>query len=363
MRTFKGYQDALVKAVLGLIILSNSQITAAQAQFKSYSTSTNTGKSATGSSYQQGASYQQRQGGGGFSSYQNSGAARGSGTGGFGSYQRPSGSASGNFGSQGVNPNFSGTRVNPQGFGHGQAKGAGHAVSPGGVYPEFKSSHGVIRWLSGQMPLHVWVSNGLAIDAIMDPTLGAPVANVDNVGGWPDLVAQLVSNPAQLRKLPVAKGYDPAHKDAVIKGIGSWKRFASEGLFNFDFVEDPAKADIHVFFVNHFVNKLAMGLFAGDIRGYTSKRSFPYQAVIAKKKIPFRPVVIVLRCADKSGNPMVLPKMQAAAAHEMGHALGIEGHSPNSGDLMSIYYGNGSISAGDAATIRYLYSLTPDLVP
>jgi predicted Zn-dependent protease len=55
--------------------------------------------------------------------------------------------------------------------------------------------------------------------------------------------------------------------------------------------------------------------------------------------------------------------MRASAAHEFGHALGIEGHSTNPNDLMSIYYGHGVVSANDAATIRYLYHLTPDLIP
>lgn len=379
MKTAKSYQDCLFSRILGLIILSSLayptvQAGAVWAQFKSYSTSTSTGKSASsysttsntgsgsGSSRSSFGSYQKPGGGGnvsGFGSYQKPGQ---SASGGFGTYQRPSGGSTG-FGNQGVNPNFGGTRVNPQGFGHGQAKGAGHAVSPGGVYSEFKSPHGVIRWLSGQMPLKVWVSNGLALDYIMDPKLGAPVANVDNLAAWPDLVANLIADPRKLHKLPAAKGYDPAHRAAALQGINSWKRFESEGLFSYQITNEPQEADIHVFFVNHFVNNLAMALFANDIRGYTAKRSFPYQAVVAKKKIPFKPVVIVLRCTDKAGNPIAIPKMQAAAAHEMGHALGIEGHSPNSGDLMSIYYGNGTVSAGDAATIRYLYGLTPDLVP
>ncbi len=374
MKAGKGYQDGLFSRFLGLIILTSLayptvQAGAVWAQFKSYQTGTSSGHSNVSSSSHSNAGSSGRSSFGsyqrpgssasGFGSYQKP-ASQNSAAGGFGSYQRPSG---GGFGNTGVNPNFGATNVNPQGFGHGQAKGAGRATAPGGVYPEFKSSHGTIRWLSGQMPLKVWVSNGLAIDAVMDPKLGAPVANVDNVGGWPDLVAQLISDPRQLHKLPVAKGYDPAHRTAVLNGIASWKRFESEGLFSYQLTEEPQEADIHVFFVNHFVNNLAMALFANDIRGYTSKRSFPYQAVVAHKKIPFKPVVIVLRCTDKAGNPMVLPKMQAAAAHEMGHALGIEGHSPNSGDLMSIYYGNGTISSSDAATIRYLYSQTPDLVP
>jgi hypothetical protein len=31
--------------------------------------------------------------------------------------------------------------------------------------------------------------------------------------------------------------------------------------------------------------------------------------------------------------------------------------------LMSVYYGHGAISTNDAATIRYLYHLQPDLIP
>ena len=109
-------------------------------------------------------------------------------------------------------------------------------------------------------------------------------------------------------------------------------------------------------------------LFQNDIRGYTAKRSFPYAAVQAaiqagKPVDFFRPVLCLLRTTDSANNPMSLDRMRASAAHEFGHALGIEGHSTNPGDLMSIYYGHGVVSANDAATIRYLYHLRPDLIP
>lgn len=231
------------------------------------------------------------------------------------------------------------------------------------VYPEFKSSYGTIRWLNEQMPLKVYVSHGLSLEGFIDEELGAPVVNVDNLNKWPDLLADVATSPEAMQGLPQAPGFTEAHYQAVIQGISMWKPFEKEGLFSYVLVTDPAEADIHVFFVHHFVNKMGLALFSGDIRGYTAKRSFPYKAIIAGGKAEFKPVLIMLRTTEANGTSLPFQKMRAAAAHEMGHALGIEGHSTNPIDIMSIYYGNGIISANDAATIRYLYHLVPDLIP
>ncbi|HEY9679264.1 MAG TPA: matrixin family metalloprotease [Drouetiella sp.] len=239
------------------------------------------------------------------------------------------------------------------------ARGGGGAV----VYPEFRSSYGAIRWIADQMPVKVYIAPGLTLDNIMDPSLGAPMTNVDGRDRWPDLVADVVSNPQTMQSLPVAQGYVPEHYQAALQGINSWKAFEKEGLFRIQMVEDPSEADIHVFWTNHFVNKLGLGLFANDIRGYTAKRSFPYKAIMSGKQAQFKPVVTLLRTTESNGTSMPLGKMKASAAHEFGHALGIEGHSPYATDLMSVYYGRGAISGNDAATIRYLYHLTPDLIP
>jgi hypothetical protein len=240
------------------------------------------------------------------------------------------------------------------------------AAAAGNPYPEFKAGANIIHWLPEQMPLKIYIAPGLSLDSIIDPQLGAPYSNVDNRDHWPDLVASVVQNPDQLRSLQVAQGYSDQHYAAARQGIESWKNYGN-GQFSFEFVQDPEDADIYVFWTNHFVNKLGLGLFANDIRGYTAKRSFPLRAIQSAEQTgaapPLKPVVTFLRTTDGGGNPMPLGKMKASAAHEFGHALGIEGHSQNPSDLMSVYYGNGTISPNDAATIRYLYSLTPTYVP
>lgn len=241
----------------------------------------------------------------------------------------------------------------------------------GGVYPQFRfGGQKVVRWIPEQMPLHVYISHGLCLDELgVDPANGGPLSNVDNTSGWPDLVSQAVSNPDAFNNMKVAENYNEQMWQAAAQGINQWKKFSAEGLYNFELTNNPEEADIFVFWTHHFVNKLGLGLFANDIRGYTAKYMLPYGPVMSAlqqgqtDRIQFKPVVVVLRTSDTTGVPMPLGKLVAASAHEMGHVLGIDGHSANPHDLMSVYYGNGTVSANDAATIRYLYKLRPDLLP
>ncbi|MBX9570207.1 MAG: matrixin family metalloprotease [Candidatus Obscuribacterales bacterium] len=241
----------------------------------------------------------------------------------------------------------------------------------GGVYPQFRfGGQKVVRWIPEQMPLHVYISHGLCLDELgVDPANGGPLSNIDNTSGWPDLVSQAVSNPDAFNNMKVAENYNEQMWQAAAQGINQWKKFSAEGLYNFELTNNPEEADIFVFWTHHFVNKLGLGLFANDIRGYTAKYMLPYGPVMSAlqqgqtDRIQFKPVVVVLRTSDTTGVPMPLGKLVAASAHEMGHVLGIDGHSANPHDLMSVYYGNGTVSANDAATIRYLYKLRPDLLP
>lgn len=258
---------------------------------------------------------------------------------------------------------FVGTSVRSDATQYRRAGAAAPHASAAAPYPEFRAPGGqTVHWLAEQMPLKVYVSHGLSLDSVVDPQLGAPMTNVDNKERWPDLVADIVQNPQTMQSLTVAEGFVPAHFDAAVQGISSWKAFQRDGI-SFTFTDDPSDADIYVFWTKQFVNKLGLALFENDIRGYTAKRSFPLSAIQQGKHIEFRPVVTLLRTTDSAGNPMPLGWMKASATHEFGHALGIEQHSRNPNDLMSVYYGHGVISANDAATIRYLYRIRPDFVP
>jgi predicted Zn-dependent protease len=250
------------------------------------------------------------------------------------------------------------------------------AASAGAPYPQCRmAGTKIVHWLAQEMPLRVYIAHGTCLDdAGIDPAYGGPLSNTDNTAGWPDLVYKLVKSPEGLNNLRVAEGYTEQMWQAAAQGINQWKRFEKEGLYSFELTEDPQEANVFFFWTNHFVGKNGMALFANDIRGYTAKHLLPYAQVAGALNAgntdlierSLRPVVVQLRTTDSGGiNRIAMPleKMVPAAAHEMGHVLGIDGHSTNSQDLMSVYYGHGQISANDAATIRYIYRLAPDYLP
>jgi len=258
--------------------------------------------------------------------------------------------------------NYSNRQLPPARPGGGGGAARQAAAGPSGVYPQALFNGKIVRWVQDQMPLKVYVSRGHSIDGFMDEELGVPRTNVDGKHRWPHLVAEIIDN-GQINNLPVAEGFVAPHYDAALQGINFWKGFEKEGLFQYVLVNDPSDADIYVFWTHHFVNKLGLGLFANDIRGYTSKEIFDYKLVLQGKQPLFQPVVILLRTSNQQGAPMSNEKMRASAGHEFGHALGIDQHSTNPYDLMSVYYGRGVVSNNDAATIRYIYKHQADYIP
>lgn len=257
------------------------------------------------------------------------------------------------------------------------ARGPAGRVAGGNVYPQFRNPYGVVRWIPQQMPLKVYITHGLSIADWRNPQLpetvndlGGPVASMDSLNQWPRLVKNIVLND-RFQLLTQANGYNEDMWRAAAQGISQWKAFEKEGLFKFDLTENPEEANVFIFWLPHFTNKMGMAITQNDTKGCTSKDIFPYKIIqqvlsgqIAPERVDFKPVVVQLvTCERPFGGPIPLGKLVSASAHEMGHVLGIDGHSTNPVDLMCINYGRGVVSPNDAATIRYLYRINPDLVP
>lgn len=140
-------------------------------------------------------------------------------------------------------------------------------------------------------------------------------------------------------------GWTPTMKSLVTTGMQAWQN-ATYNQVRFIQTTDPQKADIIVRWKKQLAhNRVGENPF--EYVGSTITRS---------------DVTIATHTPD--GNPMPLSEIQKTATHELGHAIGIQGHSPNPSDIM--YYSvnpaqNGSLSMRDTTTIRMLYKMDADI--
>jgi predicted Zn-dependent protease len=144
-------------------------------------------------------------------------------------------------------------------------------------------------------------------------------------------------------------------KDLVAAGIDEWNEFEPEGIISFRYTDDPHQAQILVFFTDVFHEENQPGGIATG--GITSAQIYPLEQA-QRINIAQKPVVIELSTIINS----TADKLQGAAAHEFGHALGIKAHSPYREDIMYVDRVVNFLSPSDRATLRYLYSKQPDYV-
>lgn len=152
--------------------------------------------------------------------------------------------------------------------------------------------------------------------------------------------------------LPTVKGWTPTANEMVANGFEQWREFENEGLISFGFVEDPREAQILVFFTDRFAGSEGPG--GTSTHGMTIARMLPANEIKAweaknGRQHPQWPIVMELVIGEDLG------KLQAEAAHEFGHALGIKAHSPYREDLMHENRIVELLSPNDKATIRWLY--------
>jgi len=110
---------------------------------------------------------------------------------------------------------------------------------------------------------------------------------------------------------------------AAREGVSRWTDAASPGLPGFVFVDSAPEADIPIAWA--------------QTSGYFSVAHCFYHVDVLDKRFGVAQIVVTGRYRD--GTPAPLDFVREVVTHEMGHALGLAGHSPNREDAM---YGFGA---------------------
>lgn len=173
-------------------------------------------------------------------------------------------------------------------------------------YLEECLSEGVRRWRVAQMPVPIYISDGTTV-----------------------------------------RGYQPAFQKYVIDSFQDWSNAANQRV-SFKYVDSPEKALITIIWT---ANKADM---SSQIEAGETLTSGTTGRLNSAK--------ILLLTVNSDGDSA--SNMKGTCLHEIGHALGISGHSSDPGDTMFMftksYDTRGILSDRDKLTIFMLYSLSSE---
>jgi predicted Zn-dependent protease len=128
--------------------------------------------------------------------------------------------------------------------------------------------------------------------------------------------------------------------DAVRDGVTDWTDVAGPGVPSFRFVDEPGDADIPI-------------VWDAEPTGWFVAQCV-YQLNDRQRRFGVARILVTTRDRGDEVSPQTL---YATVLHEMGHALGLIGHSPDPADVM--YPDRGfaiTLSQRDRETLRLLYS-------
>jgi len=164
---------------------------------------------------------------------------------------------------------------------------------------------------------------------------------VTAVGRWPQLT---LPSPGELT-IRCSPGLSPDHRLAVEEAAHDWEQ-ATRGRVQFRLLadgEDSARADITVATANSLAPPGG-----GSAAGFSWMERDTGDAA-PEGSILWARVLFVPAVSTTTGGGV-----RGVVRHELGHALGLGGHSPHSDDLMH-ESGTGAISRRDVRTLAALY--------
>ncbi|OGI01263.1 MAG: hypothetical protein A2Y25_01895 [Candidatus Melainabacteria bacterium GWF2_37_15] len=136
-------------------------------------------------------------------------------------------------------------------------------------------------------------------------------------------------------------GYKDSYFSEIKRAMDNWVNSVGNNLIiSYKITDNPDEANIRVYFVNEILKKTGKGYVTGLATPYIKGSILDYYEV---KFIP-------------QGD------LYTTALHELGHALGIRGHSSNKSDIMySAVNDVNELSSRDINTLSLLYTLDPDI--
>lgn len=151
------------------------------------------------------------------------------------------------------------------------------------------------------------------------------------------------------------------YRTEIIRAFNQWQ--SSTGFIKFQYTDNAKDANITVE-ISNLPDNICSGNVCKYVVGYTTP---DYKDNILKK------MTITLYDKDPHGNYFSDKELYNTILHEIGHALGIMGHSYSSEDLMYMSTENNNsfytpyrssfqyLSSKDISTMKLLYMLVPDI--